>query len=655
VTAVRPLVALVAIALASSACEMVAGIGDRMLAAGGATGAKAGGRSGGDAATNGGAVGPGGTQGGKGGLGNGGAGGNGTASGGATGLGGGAAPGGAGGNGGGVLTDGGLSSNGGSTNTGGALGSGGGTSTSTGGSAGTGGTTGQGGTRSDGAVDAPLISDAATDPAGCPASGMQGTGNGLLGEYFATPSLASPVLSRIDATINFDWASNAPDVGLPTDGFSVRWTGQVQASFSGRHTFYTNTDDGVRLWIGGSLIINDWVDHITTENSGVVDLVAGQKYDLKMEYYEAAKLASAQLSWSSQCKSREIIPQSQLYSPPAVCPTAVDGTGTGLVGQYFDNPDLTVLRVTRTDPAISFVWPAGTSPHPAIAAGSYSVRWTGQVQARYTGFTTLYLVSEDGARLFINDALAIDDWTSHTRTEDVATLATTAGQTYNLRIEYFEQSAGGQVQLSWAGACQSKEIVPATQLYPAYAGMVCTDPVVGTGKGLRGDYYDNPDFTSLMATHAAEAVNFDWGLSAPDPSVGADTFSVRWTGKLLARYTGGTTFRTWSDDGVRLWIDGQLIINNWIDHEAAEDAGVANLVAGQFHDVKLEFHENLENALIKLLWYSPCQTEEVIPASQLFPPGYVPPDAGIDSGADAPPDANVGPEVEALDGGVDGA
>ena len=630
-TAVRPFVALVAIAFASSACEIVAGIGDRKLAASGASGANAGGRSGGDAAVIGGAVGPGGSKGGIGGSGNGGAGGNGPALGGQTGIGGATAFGGAAGTG-GVMTDGGLFNSGGATNAGGAISNGGGTSTGMGGSAGAGGTTGQGGTQSDGAVDAPPVADAATDPAGCPAVGMQGTGNGLLGDYFATPSLASPVLSRIDATINYDWASNGPDMGLPADGFSVRWTGQVQASFTGRHTFYTNTDDGVRLWIGGVL---------------------------KMEYYEAAKLASAQLSWSNACKSREIIPQSQLYSPPAVCPAAVDGTGTGLVGQYFDNPDLTVLRVTRTDPTVSFVWPAGTSPHPSIAAGSYSVRWAGQVQARYTGFTTLYLVSEDGARLFVNDALAIDNWTSHTRTEDVATLATTAGQTYNLRIEYFEQSAGGQVQLSWGGACQSKEIVPATQLYPAYAGMVCTDPVVGTGRGLRGDYYDNADFTNLVATHAAEAVNFDWGLSAPDPSVGADTFSVRWTGKLLARYTGGTTFRTWSDDGLRLWIDGQLIINNWTDHEAAEDAGVASLVAGQFHDVKLEFHENLENALIKLLWFSPCQTEEVIPASQLFPPGYVPLDAGIDSGADAPPDtipdANVGPEVEPLDGGVDGA
>ena len=642
-TAVRPLAALVVLAFASSACELVAGIGDRKLASGGTTGNNPsfGGHSGSDTAASGGRSGPGGTAGSGAGPGSGGA----LPTGGATGNGGNPL-GGASGSG-GASADGGTPGSGGSTVDGGTINTGG--VPNTGGTARTGGITGQGGAKTDGAMDAQDAKDAAADVAGCSVVGGLGTGNGLLGEYFPNTSLTGMVFSRIDATINYDWASNAPEMGLPTDGFSVRWTGQVQPRFSGRYTFYTNTDDGVRLWINGSQIINDWNDHMATENSGVADLVAGQKYDLKMEYYESAQLAVAQLSWSSNCQAREIIPPSQLYSPPPVCDTIAAGTGTGLVGQYFDNQDLTALRVTRTDPMVSFAWADGTSPDPTIAVGSYSVRWTGQLQARSSGFTTLSVISDDGARLFVNDALVIDDWNAHQGTEDMATIATTAGQTYNVRLEYFEQSGGGQVQLLWGSPCQTKEIIPQTQLYPSYAGMVCTTPGAGTGIGLRGDYYNNMDFTSFAVTHPAEAINFDWGTGAADPSVGPDTFSVRWTGKLLARYTGGTTFRTWSDDGVRLWIDGQLIVDNWTDHQAAENAGLAYLVAGQLHDVKLEFHENLENALIKLLWFSPCQTEEAIPASRLFPPGYVPPDAGIDAGPDASADAgpDAGPDLAA--------
>jgi hypothetical protein len=653
----RSFAALLLMALASSACEMIAGINDRKLGAGGGPGsdANAGGKVGADGSVaTGGGLGTGGGHATGGSPGSGGI----SATGGASGLG---AAAGAGGltTAGGATSRGGATSMGGATSTGGSPSAGGASSlggiTGSGGLTVMGGATGQGGTRTDAAVDAPLPTDAASDPAGCPAVGVLGTGNGLSGQYFVTPTLTGLALTRIDPSIDFNWPA-APDLGVPADGFSIRWTGQVQPSFSGRYTFYTDTDDGVRLWINGSLIIDDWKDHAVTENSGVADLVAGQMYDIKMEYYDGTGVAVAQLAWMSNCQAREIIPPSQLYAPPVLCAAPAIGTGTGLKGDYFDNDDLTTLRLTRTDATVSFSWPDGMSPDPSIAPLTYSVRWTGQVQAIYSGSTTFYVASDDGVRLFIDDALVIDDWTSHARTEKAATVSTVAGQKYNLRLEYFEASGGGQVQLLWGSACQAKDIIPQTQLYLTYMGMDCTDHGLGTGIGLRGDYYNNQDFTSLVATHAAEAVDFDWGAGTPDPSVGADTFSIRWTGKVLARYTGPTTFHTWSDDGARLWIDGQLIIDDWTDHQAVEDAGNANLTAGQLHDVRLDYHETLENATIRLLWSSPCQPEEVIPATQLYPPVSVGVDAGIDAGVDAGVDAGLSAETAAaLDGGVDGS
>jgi hypothetical protein len=394
-----------------------------------------------------------------------------------------------------------------------------------------------------------------------------------------------------------------------------------------------------------------------------------------MEYYESGGLATAQLSWASSCQPREVIPSSQLYTPPATCTAPVAGSGTGMNGDYFKTPALNSLGLSRTDPVVSFNWPAGTAPAAGIPASNYSVRWTGQVAARYTGWTTFYVVAKDGVRMFVDDKLVIDDWTSRAATEHPGSVNMAAGQRYNLRLEYYAGTGGGQVQVAWASACQAREVVPQAQLYPTYAGVVCPDPGPGGGPGLRGEYYDNMDFTNLVATHAGEAVNFDWAMGAPDPSVGADTFSIRWSGKLLARYTGVTTFHTWSDDGVRLWIGSQLIIDDWVDHQAAEDVGNANLVAGQLYDIKLEFRENLENALIKLLWTGPCQPLEAVPATQLFPPGYFAGDAGPDvvdarpDAADARPDAadarpdvaDAGPDAAdvnedsmVIDGGLDG-
>ena len=651
------LVSLLLLGFFASACEMIAGIDDRKVATGGAPGGKGGG--GGQAGTsNGGNLGTGGGAGDAAGLG----GGPGGGAGGVNPTGGTARTGGVPGSG-AVTGSGGASATGGATSpdaatnpdvpvgTGG-IGNAGGTSlggsSGAGGTTTSGGTTGSGGTRPDAAVERPpTSSDAVPDLAGCPAVGATGTGSGLEGDYFPNKTLTNSVFTRLDPSVNFDWQYGAPEATLPTDGFSIRWTGQVQPRFSGVYTFITDTDDGVRLWVNGTQLVDDWNDWAVRENTGTITLVAGQKYDIRMEYYESGGLATAQLSWSSNCQPREVIPPSQLYAPAVTCADTGAGTGTGLVGNYYDNPDLTGLQMIRVDQTVSFVWPDGSSPDPSIAPLNYTVRWTGQVESRYGGWTTFYVTSDDGARLFVDDKLVIDDWTSHAATEDMGSANTIAGQKYNLRLEYFQTTGVGQVQLRWCGFCQPKEIVPQAQLFTTYAATVCPDPGVGTGTGLRGDYYDNMDFTNLVATHMGENINFDWGTGAPDPKVGADTFSIRWTGKLLARYTGSTTFHTWSDDGVRLWIDGQPIIDDWTDHQVAEDVGTANLVAGQLHTIRLDFHENLENAVIKLAWTSACQPLEMVPASQLFPPSYGAPDAAIDTAE--PVDTGA-----AIDGGVDG-
>jgi hypothetical protein len=121
--------------------------------------------------------------------------------------------------------------------------------------------------------------------------------------------------TRTDSTINFDWGSGSPVGGMDSDMFSVRWTGQVSPRFSETYTFYTTTDDGARLTINGQLIIDNWTG--PTERSGTITLVAGQRYDLQMDYYDRRGRAMAQLSWSSSSQPRQIIPQSQLYPTTA--------------------------------------------------------------------------------------------------------------------------------------------------------------------------------------------------------------------------------------------------------------------------------------------------------------------------------------------------
>jgi hypothetical protein len=143
---------------------------------------------------------------------------------------------------------------------------------------------------------------------------VTGTGDGLTGNYFNGVNFETQVLSRKDPIVNFDWASGSPAASVNADKFSVRWIGQVQPRYSGDYTFYITNDDGGRLWVNNQLIANKWKDDGGSTVSGKLLLNAGQKYDIRKEYYENSYGAKAKLEWSSVHQVREVVPTSQLYA-----------------------------------------------------------------------------------------------------------------------------------------------------------------------------------------------------------------------------------------------------------------------------------------------------------------------------------------------------
>lgn len=148
-----------------------------------------------------------------------------------------------------------------------------------------------------------------------------GNGAGLLGQYYTFSGSTPPadpfqtfVKEQIDATVDFDWGGGAPS-GLPNNLFSVRWIGSVEPLFSEEYTFFTNSDDGIRLYVDGQLIVDDWSDHAVRERSGTITLQAGQKVDIEVHFYENGGDAVAEVSWQSASQTKEIIPALFLYPP----------------------------------------------------------------------------------------------------------------------------------------------------------------------------------------------------------------------------------------------------------------------------------------------------------------------------------------------------
>ena len=211
-----------------------------------------------------------------------------------------------------------------------------------------------------------------------------GTGNGLAGNYFNGMNFETPVFSRRDDVIQFDWNTGSPDASVNVDQFSARWTGQIQPKYTDTYTFYINSDNGRRLWINGQLIIDKWISDYGIEYSGTITLKAGQKYDIKLEYFENDGGANCKLEWSSPLQIREVVPKNQLYanqlptvaitaptnnavytSPASVTITANANDADGTISKVEFYNGITLLTTEATAP-YSYTW-------TNVAVGTYMI------------------------------------------------------------------------------------------------------------------------------------------------------------------------------------------------------------------------------------------------------------------------------------------
>lgn len=219
---------------------------------------------------------------------------------------------------------------------------------------------------------------------------QKANGFGLLGEYFkeaVAPWDFSEALliSRIDSTVNFEWQDGTPEPGyVPNEGFTVRWTGQVVPYVSGLHTFYTFTDDGARLWVNDSLLVDKWQPQGGTEHSGTIWLEAGKRYPIEFNFLELGGYATAKLLWSIGHMPQQFIPKSQLYPPQHLIPNHLSGllwVDSDLDGQP-GGPDiwlkdaavLVLDSATNVAVASAVADSMGRFSLPNVPAGSYRMQ-----------------------------------------------------------------------------------------------------------------------------------------------------------------------------------------------------------------------------------------------------------------------------------------
>lgn len=147
--------------------------------------------------------------------------------------------------------------------------------------------------------------------------------------------------------------------------------------------------------------------------------------------------------------------------------------------------------------------------------------------------------------------------------------------------------------------------------------LIPVNQSIGNGNGLTANYFKGDDFDEPSVTRIDETLNFVWGTGTPNTQLGNNYFSARWSGQIEAKNDGEYTFTIDADDGRRLWIDGQLIIDNWTggDYEAS---GTKTLIAGQKVNIRIDYNEGVGNAKMRLFWSSPILPKEIVPKTQLY-------------------------------------
>jgi beta-xylosidase len=387
-------------------------------------------------------------------------------------------------------------------------------------------------------------------------------------------------LSRLVSNIDFDWGEGRPDPRMGSDMFSIVWKGHVKPPVTQRYTFHTLTDDGVRLWVNGQELVNQWVDQGSTEHTGAIDLSSGTVYPIEMRYYDRGLGAVAKLSWSGPSLPKEVIPST------AFLPGRGDLVVTDVVAAPAEPVAGQEVSFSATIKNVgSAATPSGGAHPVAFFMDGCKIAWSTAHTASLAPGESVTVAADGG----VNGTR----WTAETGTH-----------TLTARVD-------------------DNDILPETNEdnNRLDAPIVCAAPPAGL-RGLYGRYYNDKEFTDLRLARWDTKIKFNWQHLAPDLSMGADTFSVRWSGSVLPLHSETYTFHTETDDGVRLWVNGQLIIDQWVNQGPTEHPGTIALTAGRPVSIRMDYFDDGSNALANLSWSSPSQAKEIIPAERLRPNGY---------------------------------
>jgi len=419
------------------------------------------------------------------------------------------------------------------------------------------------------------------------------------------------------------------------------FTGEINVPAVGAYTFYLSSDDGSRLSINGEVVVDHDGQHVfEEEQTGVVFLTAG-KHDLKLEYFENSAADGLLLSWSSGGMTKRPVTRFDLGSevievPASLTPDPVPPASPApvvVVEPVASEP--VAAAPDNNEPLISYSYyegnwnslpsfdalqpvKTGTLENYSLAPREqddfYAFRFNSRISVEVAGAYTFYTSSDDGSRLYVDNQLVVDNDGLHPKIEKNGVITLASGE-HDVRVEYFEKNGGDKLEVRWSGPGIEKELLPDTVFVrPA----VSTNPVTNIPVDkMKFERFDGL-FTSLAGLNGL-VPDVTGATDAFDLSVasGINLYGLRYTGRLQVDVADTYTFRLASDDGARLLINGNEVINNDGQHPVIEKTAAVTLTAG-LHDIVVEYFQSGGGAALQVEWAAAGQAAAAIPASLLY-------------------------------------
>ncbi|KAL9139500.1 putative conserved tandem carbohydrate binding domain [Amphidinium carterae] len=474
----------------------------------------------------------------------------------------------------------------------------------------------------------------------------------------------SPVaLERIDEVVNYA-STREKWTGLANgDNFGGRWSGGIKITNAGVYTFHIGSDDGSVLLVDGEEVINNDGLHGMRTREGTLDLPAGI-HAITIKFIEAGGGAGMIFSYTGPDTddALEVVPSKVLVIPDDVAQKLIHTTTTstavtlqdedgnyqpgGLLAQvfYFNSgptkvsaiePGLTA-DLTRIDPEVNYgssrdYWPGLTQKD------NFGVRWNGGIKITQEGDYKLYIKSDDGSVLSIDGEVLVDNDGLHGMKEKSNTITLTAG-VHDVQLLFIEKGGGAGLLFYYEGPDSggSKVIVPTSALMapigysPPTTTTTTLPPLSGSSGGLEAKFYyltsmprslDVLEGASVGFTRIDETIDYSVTRGAWPDLTQADKFGAKWTGGIAVAAAGDYTFFIDSDDGSRVFIDGELVVDNEGLHSMRERSSTLSLSAGT-HGLEVTFFEagGGAGAIFKYSGPDTNDLKVVVPKSVLYPP-----------------------------------